>query len=214
VEQSPLSDPIDPSALLFEGALEIGIPLSSHVAARLVLYLKELQRWNAKMNLTAIEQERDIIAKHFLDSLAAFKVFNPRPGLSILDVGTGAGFPGMVLKLQAPELAVTLLEPSTKKAAFLHHLIGILGITGMAVVTQRLEHFDTEKKYDVITTRAVNSTIVLDQGPKFLVQGGRILLFRVTPLEQSPKGYVVIAQVSFPLPFSKTPRTLTVLRSQ
>jgi 16S rRNA (guanine527-N7)-methyltransferase len=101
-----------------EGGLQLGIALSPHTVARLVLYLQELVRWNAKVNLSGLTEEADIITKHFLDSLAAFKVLKvgpglirPGPGLRVLDVGTGAGFPGLVLKLHDPELTVTLLEP-------------------------------------------------------------------------------------------------------
>ena len=134
-------DPITPAAALMEGGLRLGVPLSPHTVARLTLYLRELMRWNAKVNLTGLTAERDIISKHFLDSLAAAKLISPDaalikpgPNLRVLDVGTGAGFPGLVLKLQDPALAVTLLEPSQKKAAFLHHMIGLLGLVCIFVV--------------------------------------------------------------------------------
>jgi 16S rRNA (guanine527-N7)-methyltransferase len=204
-----------------DGGLQLGTPLSPHTVARLVLYLQELVRWNAKVNLTGLAAERDIISKHFLDSLAAAKIITPDPGLirpgpgrRVLDVGTGAGFPGLVLKLQEPDLAVTLLEPSQKKAAFLHHMIGLLGLSGVTVLIQRLEQLagpDHEGYYDLVTTRAVRPELILAQAPRLLAPGGHILLFRAAPMETVPSGFSLIRQVSFTLPFTNDPRTLTLL---
>ena len=202
--------PDSPAALLSEGSLRVGVPSSPHVVCRLVLYLKELMRWNEKMNLTAIETEVEIISKHFVDSLAAFKIFKPHPGLRVLDVGSGAGFPGMVLKLQAPDLAVTLLEPSTKKAAFLHHLVGTLGVPGLAIQTERIESF-RDGGFDLIVSRALKADIVLSAAPRLLTPGGKVLLYRVTPLAGIPDKYRILKQISFTLPFLHVPRTLTLL---
>ena len=211
----------NPAADLMDGGLELGIPLSPHTVARLVLYLQELIRWNAKVNLTGLTVERDIISKHFLDSLAACKVITPDPGLirpgsgrRVLDVGTGAGFPGLVLKLQDPDLAVTLLEPSQKKAAFLHHMIGLLGLSGVTVLIQRLEQLagpDQEGCYDLVTTRAVRAELVLAQAPRLLAHGGHILLFRASPMENAPIGFRLVRESSFTLPFTNDPRTLILL---
>ena len=203
-----------------EGGLQLGIPLSPHTVARLVLYLQELVRWNAKVNLTSLTEEADIITKHFLDSLAAFKVLRmgprliqPGPGLRVLDVGTGAGFPGLVLKLHDPELAVTLLEPSQKKAAFLHHMIGLLGVTGVSVLIIRIEDLKPGQAgpFDLVTTRAMKPKLLLAESPRLLAPGGRVLLFRTAPMEEPPPGYRFVRQASFTLPFTNDPRTLTLL---
>jgi len=190
----------------------LGVPLSPHVVARLVLYLKELLRWNAKINLTGIATETEIIPKQFLDSLAACKVFDPRPGLRVLDIGTGAGFPGLVLKLHAPDLAVTLLEPSTKKAAFLHHLIGLLGVPGLTVSTDRIEDFEKEKGFHLVTSRAVRADVITDAAPRLLAPGGRVLLYRVSAMQETPPGYTIVRQSSFTLPFTDIHRTVTLLK--
>lgn len=162
------------------------------------------------MNLTAVETETEIISKHFLDSLAALKLFEPRPGLRLLDVGSGAGFPGMVLKLQAPDLAVTLLEPSSKKAAFLHHLVGILGVTGLKIEMRRVETI--QASFDLITSRALKPGLVLSAAPQLLAPGGRLMLYRVQPLESAPAAFEICRQISFVLPFVNAPRTLTLLK--
>jgi len=213
-------DPTTPAAALMEGGLRLGVPLSPHTVARLALYLRELTRWNAKVNLTGLTAERDIVSKHFLDSLAAVPLINPAaalirpgPGLRVLDVGTGAGFPGLVLKIQDPELMVTLLEPSRKKAAFLHHMIGLLGLSGVAVLIARIENLQPGQAgpFDVVTTRAVRPELVLAEAPRLLAPGGRILLFRASPLGDRLAGFRVVREESFTLPFSKDPRTLTLL---
>lgn len=213
-------DPAAPAAALMEGGLRLGIPLSPHTVARMVLYLQELIRWNAKVNLTGLTTERDIIGKHFLDSLAAFKLIRPDPalirpgpGLRILDVGSGAGFPGLALKLQDPELTVTLLEPSQKRAAFLHHMIGLLGISGVSVLIARVEDLrpDQAGLFDLVTSRAVRPELILAEAPRLLAPGGQVLLFRTSLMEAAPAGFRILREESFTLPFTDAPRTLSLL---
>ena len=212
--------PATPAAALMEGGLRLGVPLSPHTVARLVLYLQELTRWNAKVNLTGLSTERDIISKLFLDSLSAFTLIKqdqglirPGPGRQVLDVGAGAGFPGLVLQLQDPDLAVTLLEPSQKKAAFLHHMIGLLGVSGVSVLSARIEDLMPGQAgpFDLITTRAVRPDLVLAEAPRFLAPDGQVLLFRTSPLDAAPAGYRIVRETSFTLPFADAPRTLTLL---
>ncbi len=214
------TDPASPSAALIEGGLRLGVPLSPHTVARLVRYLQELMRWSTKVNLTGLTTERDIISKHFLDSLSAFKLIKPGPGLirpesslQVLDVGTGAGFPGLVLKLQDQGLTVTLLEPSQKKAAFLHHMIGLLGISGVVVLIARIEDLDPGQAglFDLVTSRAVRPELILAEAPRFLAPGGRVLLFRASPMDAAPADFRIIREESFTLPFTDAPRTLTLL---
>ena len=214
------TDPASPSAALAEGGVRLGVPLSPHTVASLVCYLQELMRWNAKVNLTGLTTERDIISKHFLDSLSAFKLIQPAPGLlrpestlRVLDVGTGAGFPGLVLKIQAPGLAVTLLEPAQKKAAVLHHMIGLLGISGVSVLSARMEALGPGQAgpFDLVTSRAVRPELILAEAPRLLAPGGRVLLFRASPMEPVQPGYRLIQEASFALPFTNDPRTLTLL---
>ena len=216
----PIQDPATPAAALMEGGLRLGIPLSPHTVARMVRYLQELMRWNEKVNLTGLTAEHDIISKHFLDSLAALTLIKPDPtlirpgtGLRVLDVGTGAGFPGLVLKLQDSDLAMTLLEPSQKKAAFLHHMIGLLGISGVSVLIARIEDLKPGQAgpFDLVTTRAVRPELALTRAPQLLAPGGQILLFRTGPMREVPSGYRLVRETSFTLPFTNDPRTLTLL---
>jgi len=178
-------------------------------------------RWNAKVNLSGLTEEADIMTRHFLDSLAAFKVLKvgpglirPGSGLRVLDVGSGAGFPGLVLKLHDSELAVTLLEPSQRKAAFLHYMIGLLGVTGVSVLIIRIEDLKPGQAgpFDLVTTRALKPELLLAEAPRLLAPNGTVLLFRASPLEVVPPGYRLIRQESFTLPFTSDPRTLTLLK--
>ncbi|TAJ07613.1 MAG: 16S rRNA (guanine(527)-N(7))-methyltransferase RsmG, partial [Nitrospirae bacterium] len=111
---------------LVDGATWLGVPLSRALADQCSVYFRELQAWNDKTNLTAITDEREIAVKHFLDSLVCSKALDHPEQARVMDVGSGAGFPGLPLKLMHPELDMTLLEPSQKKTAFLRHVIGTL----------------------------------------------------------------------------------------
>ena len=90
-----------------------------------MVYLEQLQLWNQSFNLTSITLDDEIIIKHFVDSLAALKADEIMVGASLLDVGTGAGFPGIPLKIARLDLNITLVEPAKKKSAFLHFIVGL-----------------------------------------------------------------------------------------
>jgi 16S rRNA (guanine527-N7)-methyltransferase len=211
VEQS-LRFPSNPRTTLFEGAEALGVPISTHVAARMMLYLKELMRWNTKVNLTGTKDEIEVVSRHFLDALAAFKIFEPRSGLQVLDIGTGAGFPGLVWKLQMANLHVTLLEPAGKKAAFLHHIRGLLGPSNLEIVMQRIQDFHETRTFHLVTARALKTELLFSAAPRFLAPGGRLLVHGVGPLLNPPAGYTVDREMSFRLPFLDIPRTLSLLR--
>jgi len=123
---------------------------------RFDLYLHELIAWNNKFNLTAITKPEDIRLKHFADSLALLKVF-PLTDERVLDIGSGAGFPGLPLKLACPGIRLTLLEATRKKTEFLKHLVTLLQLKNVEVVWGRSEEYQKIKKnsFDVVVARAV-----------------------------------------------------------
>ena len=100
-----------------------GFPLTEHQAAQFNLFRMELLRWNERINLTAITDDNEIVHKHFLDSLSVLEHISLRSTDSVVDIGTGAGFPGIVLKIYMPELRLTLVESSKKKLSFLKYLV-------------------------------------------------------------------------------------------
>ena len=100
-----------------------GFPLTEHQAAQFNLFRTELLRWNEHINLTAITDDNEIIHKHFLDSLSVLEHISLRSSDSVIDIGTGAGFPGIVLKIYMPDIRLTLIESSKKKVSFLKYLV-------------------------------------------------------------------------------------------
>jgi 16S rRNA (guanine527-N7)-methyltransferase len=128
---------------LITGAVKLGIKLNSRQVRQFGLYYHELIDWNQKMNLTAITDCSSVQVKHFLDSLTITLALpeeeTARPDFNIVDVGTGAGFPGVPLKILFSQPRLVLIEPTTKKTAFLHHIIRKLELKNVEVLNARAE---------------------------------------------------------------------------
>jgi 16S rRNA (guanine527-N7)-methyltransferase len=130
---------VTPRELLITGAEELGIALTVEQVNSLFIFLAELKKWNNRINLTAIKGERDTVIKHVLDSLSHMQGFMPAPGLRLLDMGSGAGFPAIPIKIAVPGIAVTLVESVKKKASFLRHVIRTLQLSDAEVLDIRTE---------------------------------------------------------------------------
>lgn len=138
----------------------LGLELSKSQLAAFKLYEEELLEWNERISLTAIRDSEGVRIKHFLDSLTVLLAWQRQsPPTRLIDIGTGAGFPGIVLKLVWPETEVTLVESVHKKADFCQHLVERLGLSKVAVVTQRAEVVGQDPAhrhgYDLAVARAV-----------------------------------------------------------
>lgn len=203
--------------LLAEGAAELEIPLSDESISQLIVYSTELLSWNRRVNLTAVKGEEEVLIKHFLDSLIYGKHLRFRSGDTLLDVGSGAGFPGVPLRILCPALNVTLLEPSSKKTAFLHHLIGTLGLKGTVVGSRRVQEFsrdpDSQGRFGHVATRALNPEEVLPFVPSLLAPEGRVVLWRARPLDLDPRsyGFSVADKINYRLPRGHGQRCLIIL---
>lgn len=142
-----------------------GLPLTHDQREQFVTYWRELQRWNSRINLTSIRDDRDIVFKHFLDSVGILKFFSIEAGDSVVDIGSGAGFPGIPLKIYAPDIKLTLVESSSKKASFIQFLVSQLNVTpageDIGIAAQRAEAFAKRSEnlgaYDWVLTRYVAS---------------------------------------------------------
>ena len=126
---------------------------------KFLFYLQEVVKWNEKTNLTGHKNEQEMIGNLFIDSLACTRVFLPDTAYSILDIGSGAGFPGIPIGIVSPQQDVTLLEPNLKKVAFLHHIIGSLGLKNVRVESCRVEQFSKKpefhEKFDLVFMKAL-----------------------------------------------------------
>ncbi len=157
---------------LVNGAQALGFPLSPAQAQTFQRYADELITWNQRLNLTAITGPEDIRVKHFLDSLTCLQALRPpiAPPTAprrVLDVGSGAGFPGLPLKIYDPSIHLTLLESAAKKARFLEGLVEHLGLTGVEVIADRAETLGQDPRYretyDLVLARAVAELAVLSE---------------------------------------------------
>ena len=151
---------------LVTAAQALGFRLTPEQARLFQIYSDELVDWNRRLSLTTIVDPQDIQVKHFLDSLTCLSALPAGFRCStVLDVGSGAGFPGLPIKIYDPSLQVTLLESVAKKAAFLEHVVTALGLTGVTVVTDRAEALgqnpDHRQRYDLVAARAVADLAVL-----------------------------------------------------
>ncbi|NLZ76257.1 MAG: 16S rRNA (guanine(527)-N(7))-methyltransferase RsmG [Erysipelotrichia bacterium] len=165
------------------------IDLTEKQLQQLDKYADLLIQWNKKFNLTAITDKDDIYVKHFLDCLLLGKLFNPTNNL--IDVGTGAGFPGLVLKIYNPNLEVCLLEPNNKKISFLNEVIATLNLNKVYTSNQRAEDFAKEnyEAFKFSVARAVAPLNILSELCLPLVQvDGHFLAMK------GPKGYEELKQ--------------------
>ena len=135
---------------------KLGIDISVDTLSKLDTYYKLLVEENKKYNLTAITEENQVYLKHFYDSLTIIKIINLN-NQYLLDIGTGAGFPGLVLKIVFPNLKIDLLDSTNKRCQFLQMVIDKLQLDNIKVINARAEEYakDNREKYDIVTSRAV-----------------------------------------------------------
>jgi len=178
-------------ALLVAGCAELGIVLDEQQRNQFELYYQELASWNERLNLTTITGYEEVQVKHFLDSLVSLPLLATelgtmlplRQGLRLVDVGSGAGFPGIPLKIAAPQLNVTLMDGTQKKVNFLQEVLGRLGLAATQVVHGRAEELgrtpEHRDQYDVVTARAVAPLNVLAEYLLPLVRpGGLAVIYK------------------------------------
>lgn len=144
---------------------KLGLNLTQTQLEQLEKYYNLLIEWNEKINLTRIVEKNDVYLKHFYDSLTLLKVIDLSKDLTLIDVGTGAGFPGIVLKIVFPNLHITLLDSLQKRITFLNEVIKELELTNVETVHDRAEDYAKKhrEEYDIVTSRAVANLRVLSE---------------------------------------------------
>lgn len=153
--------------LMKEASLEVGLELSEHQYNQFISYMRLLQEWNEKINLTAITQDEEVIKKHFIDCIKAFKSEAIKNAHTIIDVGTGAGFPGLPIAIMNPNVQVTLLDSLNKRINFLNTVINNLKLKNVTTIHSRAEDgsrkLELRENFDVATSRAVANMSVLSE---------------------------------------------------
>lgn len=142
---------------------KINITITANQMAQLNKYYELLKIWNEKINLTNIVEKKQVFLKHFYDSLTLCRIINIENQMSICDIGTGAGFPGLVLKILFPSIKITLVDSLNKRIEFLKLVIKELKLENIEVYHERIEEFakKNREKYDIVTARAVANLSVL-----------------------------------------------------
>lgn len=168
--------------LLIDACKNFGIELDSLKVSQFLKYMELMLLWNEKINLTAITQEKEIILKHFADSVSLLKFIDLK-GKSFIDVGTGAGFPGIPLKIAEPSAKVTLIDSLNKRINFLNTVISEISLSDIICIHTRAEEGgknpDLREKFDVCVSRAVSELSVLaEYCLPFVKVGGTFVSFK------------------------------------
>lgn len=186
---------MDLTTTCHKGLVAMSLSLSKDQEAQLLSYLHLLCQWNKTYNLTAIRHIDDMLVKHVFDSLSLLPHVN---GKSLLDVGSGAGLPGIPLGIANPDLSVVLLDSSSKKTRFLTQAIYDLKLNNVKVVNTRLEEFAPKDCFDTIVSRAFSTIdVMLNHVGHLLNDKGQILamkgVYPAVELENIPAGFKLIA---------------------
>jgi len=217
---------MDLNSMLKEGSSKLGVDLSQKQIEQFMTYKDVLLEWNQKMNLTAIEDEKEIIIKHFLDSISCVKSGALLSEGKVIDVGTGAGFPGIPLKIISPNIQLTLLDSLNKRIGFLKEVGNQLGINDIEYVHGRAEdegqNKDHREKYDFAVARAVAPlNVLLEYCLPFVKVGGHFICQKGNKLNEELEeskaalrvlGGEVITQIEVPLPFSDISHSIVLIR--
>lgn len=221
---NPAGDPVNSSAKLREvlegGAEELGISLPAATVEKVFQYLSELKQWGEKINLVGTDNLRELLTEHFLDCLAPVSLLRPRD--FTLDLGSGAGLPGIPVKLALPEIRMVLLEQRQKKSVFLRQVVWTLGLTGIEVIQGQAETPGIREvlagTFDAVLSRATGKLReVLAIGPPFLKRGGKLLVFKgpkaeeeLSRLDPLPRGVNLAERKPYRFSFWENPRTILV----
>lgn len=204
---------------------ELGIQLTDRQIEKFLLYYEMLIEWNGFMNLTAITEYDEVMKKHFIDSLSLIKAYDLSQERKVIDIGTGAGFPGLVLKIAFPQLEITLLDSLNKRIQFLDAVIQNLSLTSVETVHGRAEDYAKPGKlrecFDLAVSRAVSNLSTLSEYClPFVKQGGYFISYKSEKISEEAEaaqnaivllGGKIQKQVDFTLPDSDIYRNFLLI---
>ncbi|KPU26446.1 16S rRNA methyltransferase [Caloranaerobacter sp. TR13] len=210
---------------LIEGSRELGISLKKEEIDKFLKFKELLKEWNKKINLTAIEDDKEIDIKHFLDSLTLLKTDYIKDNYRIIDIGTGGGFPGIPLKIVKNDVELVLMDSLQKRIKFLDLVINELGLSNIKAIHGRAEDFgrDVEyrEKFDIAVSRAVASLNILSEyclpfvkvGGYFIAMKGPDVDIELKESEKALKllGGKVLDKIQIKLPLSDITHTLIII---
>ncbi len=205
---------------------EMGIFLTEKKLEQFLIYYEMLVEWNEVMNLTAITEFQDVMKKHFVDSVSLIKAYDVTRESSVIDIGTGAGFPGLALKIAFPQLKVTLLDSLNKRILFLNAVIEKLNLSDVETIHGRAEDFakpgKLREQYDLCVSRAVaNLSTLSEYCLPFVKKEGMFISYKSEKISEeilmaenaiSLLGGKVKEQIEFTLPNSDIHRNLFVIQ--
>jgi 16S rRNA (guanine527-N7)-methyltransferase len=208
-----------------DGSRAFGLTLDKSHVRQFYQYAMELQRWNATTNLTAITEPHEMAIKHFIDSIGPLTWIEPME--NVLDIGAGAGFPGIPLKIISSGINLTLIDAVRKKTNFMRHIARLLNLDAVQVIHERIEKFtltDGMQPFDTILSRAFsNIAQIVQQALPYLSRDGKIVIWKGRfPRQeiddarfflQKSSRRMVISTTAYKLPFLDAERTLVVIQS-
>jgi 16S rRNA (guanine527-N7)-methyltransferase len=205
------------AATLEDGLRALALALPSGARPQLAAFVALLAKWNRTYNLTAIREPARMVTHHVLDSLAVLTALALAPGARLLDLGCGAGLPGLPLAVARPDVAVTLLDSSGKKIAFVQQAIGELGLANATAVTSRVETYVAPAPFDVVISRAfANLAAFVAAARRQLVPGGALVAMKGRlpgpELAALPSGVRVVATPALTVPGVEGERHLVILQ--
>lgn len=206
----------------------LGVTLSDEQIRQFLKYFEMLVEWNEVMNLTAITEYDEVMKKHFVDSISLCKAYDVTQNKTVIDVGTGAGFPGLALKIAFPNLQVTLLDSLNKRINFLNEVISALGLTGVETIHGRAEDYakpgKCREKYDLCVSRAVaNLSTLSEYCLPFVKVDGKFISYKSEKITEEMNaaqhavkilGGKMDGQVEFTLPDSDIYRNMFIITKQ
>ena len=195
---------------------ELGLTIGAGQAEQFMRYLAHLMEWNKTINLTAIIDPKEIIIKHFVDSLAALVATSfPNNGV-VLDVGSGGGFPGLPLKIVRSDMRLVLIEPVRKKCSFLNSVIGLLKLQDVSTFDGTIEQYakrPIRHAIDMVVVRALKYEEIRKHISALLTSKGKIVLYRTEAIKKQEIGeeFHLVSETALILPQGSGNRVITVM---